>query len=113
MNIDLSFLIPLTATIALEVMTAILLGFRTKWQIGLVVLVNILTNPLLHLLAGLVYILAGRSLMRIAVFAVLEPLVILTEGWIYQRGLELSHPYRASLIMNLVTIIIGGVLWIR
>ncbi len=110
MNADLSFLVPLGATVLLEVLTGFLLGLRGKKELLLVVLVNVLTNPLLHLLAGGVYVLAGREWMRIAIYAVLEPLVILAEGWIYQFGLKVSHPYCMSFIMNLVSIT-GGVVW--
>lgn len=110
MNADLSFLIPLALTVLIETSVAVLLGIRKPKQLVLVALANIVTNPLLHLLAGAVYRTFGAQAMRAVIYIVLEPLVILAEGWIYQKRLGISHPYRVSVIMNMVTIA-GGVIW--
>lgn len=110
MQSEFLFLVPMALTVVLEVLTAFLLGIRRPKQLLLVVLVNVLTNPLLHLFAGLLYRVLPMSVIHVLIYAVLEPLVILTEGRIYEMGLEVSHPYRVSFIMNLVTIT-GGLLW--
>ena len=110
MQSEFLFLVPMALTAVLEVLTAFLLGIRRPGQLRLVALVNVLTNPLLHLIAGLLYRVLPMTVIHVLIYAVLEPLVILLEGRIYQMGLDVSHPYRVSFIMNLVTVT-GGLLW--
>ena len=110
MRSEFLFLAPMALTAVLEVLTAFLLGIRRPGQLRLVALVNVLTNPLLHLIAGLLYRVLPMNVIHVLIYAVLEPLVILLEGRIYQMGLDVSHPYRVSFIMNLVTVT-GGLLW--
>lgn len=110
MTADLSFLIPMALTVVIEMLVGYLLGVRTVKQQILIALANILTNPLLHLIAGLLYPKLGLPAVHMLIYFVLEPLVILLEGRIYQIGLGIPHPYRISLIMNLITIA-GGLLW--
>ena len=110
MRSELLFLVPMALTAAFEVMTAFLLGIRRPRQLLLVAPVNVLTNPLLHLFAGLLYRVLPMAVIHVLIYAVFEPLVILLEGRIYQMGLDVSHPYRVSFIMNLVTVT-GGLLW--
>ena len=110
MSADLSFLIPMGLTALIEMAVGYLLGIRSLKQQILIALANIVTNPLLHLLAGQVYLKFGMPVAHVLIWLVLEPLVILLEGWIYQFGLEVPHPYRISLIMNTGSIA-GGLLW--
>ncbi len=110
MPADFSFLIPMALTAVIEMGVGYLLGIRNVRGQLLIALANIVTNPLLHLIAGLLYLRMDLSAVHLVIYLVLEPLVILLEGWIYRMGLDMSHPYRNSLIMNAVTIA-GGLLW--
>ena len=110
MQADISFLIPMTLTAVIEMGVGTLLGIRSARGQMLIALANILTNPLLHLIAGLLYLRMDLPAVHMVIYLILEPLVILLEGWIYRMGLNMPHPYRNSLIMNAVTIT-GGLLW--
>ena len=110
MPADFSFLIPMALTAVIEMGVGYLLGIRSARGQLLIALANIVTNPLLHLIAGLLYLRMDLSVVHVVIYLVLEPLVILLEGWIYRMGLDMPHPYRNSLILNTVTIA-GGLLW--
>ena len=107
---NLLFLRPLLRTVLIEGIAAWLIGIRNRKDLMLIVLVNALTNPLLHLLARMFRtVLPGKTAAAL-VLAVLEVLVDFTEGWIYQKGSGMSHPYRISLILNICSLT-GGLLW--
>ena len=110
MAADFSFLIPMALTAVIEMGVGYLLGIRSARGQLLIALVNILTNPLLHLIAGLLYLRMDLPAVHMVIYLILEPLIILLEGWIYRMEPDMPHPYRNSLIMNAVTIT-GGLLW--
>ena len=107
---DLLFLRPLLRTVLIEAAAVWLIGIRNRKDLMLVVLVNVLTNPLLHLFARLFRMVLSGTAASVLVLAVLELLVVLAEGWIYEKGSEISHPYRISLILNMCSLT-GGLLW--
>ncbi len=93
-------LISLSMTIIIEVGTALILKYRKRDLVN-VLLVNILTNPLLNsVIVGINYYygLKARSIALI----ILEILVVLIEGMIYQKYLERRkiNGYILSLILN-------------
>ena len=105
----LRFLIPLFLTIVLEEAGAWMLGLRGR-QLLIVMLVNMITNPALHLIGILLSrFLSGDTVMGIVYF-VLEPIVVLAEGKLYSLERNLPHPYRISLILNVISLT-GGILW--
>ena len=107
---DLLFLRPLLRTVLIEGISAWLIGIRNRKDLILIVLVNVFTNPLLHLLARIFRTVLSGKTASVLVLAVLELLVIITEGWIFQKGSEMSHPYRISFILNMCSLT-GGLLW--
>ena len=107
---DLLFLRPLLRTVLIEGIAAWLFGIRNRRDLMLIVLVNAFTNPLLHLLAREFRTVIFGKAASVLVLAVLELLVVFTEGWIYQKGSEMSHPYRISIILNMCSLT-GGLLW--
>ena len=106
---NLRFLVPLALTEVFELCGAYALGLRKK-ALLLVVLVNALTNPLLNLVIALLGPGLPGNGLKLLTYGILEPLVILAEGRIYQSCLEESHPYRISVILNMGSIL-GGLLW--
>lgn len=103
------FLIPLFLTVFLEEAGALACSLRGRHLIE-VLLVNMITNPAMHLAAGIsARVLPMETVMRMVWF-VFEPLIILAEGNLYARDRSFPHPYRMSLIMNLITIT-GGLVW--
>lgn len=113
MNINelpLIMLICLISTIVIELIMSLLLGMRNKKDILNVILVNIMTNPLV--VSILMYITYNRLFNTTISIIILEMLVILTEGFAYKKVLTFDkiNPYVLSLILNISSYFIGGLL---
>lgn len=113
MNINelpLIMLICLISTIVIEHIMSLLLGIRNKKDILNVILVNIMTNPLV--VSILMYITYNRLFNTTISIIILEILVILTEGFTYKKVLTFDkiNPYVLSLILNISSYFIGGLL---
>lgn len=113
MNINelpLIMLICLSSTIVIELIMSLLLGIRNKKDILNVILVNIMTNPLV--VSILIYITYNRLFNTTISIIILETLVILTEGFVYKKLLTFDkiNPYVLSLILNISSYFIGGLL---
>lgn len=113
MNINelpLIMLICLSSTIVIELIMSVLLGIRNKKDILNVILVNIMTNPLV--VSILMYITYNRLFNTTISIIILEILVILTEGFTYKKVLTFDkiNPYVLSLILNISSYFIGGLL---
>lgn len=113
MNINelpLIMLICLSSTIVIELIMSLLLGIRNKKDILNVILVNIMTNPLV--VSILMYITYNRLFNTTISIIILEILVILTEGFVYKKVLTFDkiNPYVLSLILNISSYFIGGLL---
>lgn len=113
MNINelpLIMLICLISTIVIELIMSLLLGMRNKKDILNVILINIMTNPLV--VSILMYITYNRLFNTTISIIILEILVILTEGFTYKKVLTFDkiNPYVLSLILNISSYFIGGLL---
>ncbi len=113
MNINelpLIMLICLSSTIVIELIMSLLLGIRNKKDILNVILVNIMTNPLV--VSILMYITYNRLFNTTISIIILEILIILTEGFTYKKVLTFDkiNPYVLSLILNISSYFIGGLL---
>lgn len=113
MNINefpLIMLICLSSTIVIELIMSLLLGIRNKKDILNVILVNIMTNPLI--VSILMYITYNRLFNTTISIIILEILVVLTEGFTYKKVLTFDkiNPYVLSLILNITSYFIGGLL---
>lgn len=113
MNINefpLIMLICLSSTIVIELIMSLLLGIRNKKDILNVILVNIMTNPLI--VSILMYITYNRLFNTTISIIILEILVVLTEGFTYKKVLTFDkiNPYVLSLILNISSYFIGGLL---
>lgn len=113
MNINelpLIMLICLSSTIMIELIMSLLLGIRNKKDILNIILVNIMTNPLV--VSILMYITYNRLFNTTISIIILEILVILTEGFTYKKVLTFDkiNPYVLSLILNISSYFIGGLL---
>lgn len=110
----------LLITIFVEIIVAIILRYRKKDLLN-VLLVNILTNPLLNSLVVYINVYYGLMARNISLL-ILEILVVIIEGMIYQKYLDSRkiNGYVLSLILNASSYIVGmiinnfiywGVLW--
>ena len=100
----------LAITIIIEMIVAIILKYRKKDLIN-VILVNILTNPLLNSIVVAINYYYGVTYRNISLI-ILEIMVLLIEGMIYQKYLKRRkiNGYILSLILNLSSFLIGEVI---
>ena len=105
-----SLALSLGLTLLLEIPAALILGLRRKEDILLVGLVNILTNPIIVLILNLFFIFTASPPPWFLILP-LEVFAVLTEGFIYQKGLSYRriHPFLLSLILNGISYF-GGLL---
>jgi len=108
-----SFLLPLLLTLIIEILAALVLGYRSKFVLLSIVLVNLITNPLLN------YVLWLNSFyhlfeINIISLIVLESVIVLVEGILLTFAIRLKFKSLLflSFIMNLVSFTIG-ILFLR
>ena len=99
--------ISLLCTLIIEVSIAFILQYRKKDLLN-VLLVNVLTNPLLNSSVIAINYFYGLKARNISLY-IFEVLVILTEGFIYNKYLERKkiNGYLLSLILNIASYVIG------
>ena len=107
MQYAIKLLTALLLTEAIEVPVCMIFGIRKK-QLLIVLLANLITNPLLNVIYGLsvLYMPAYSA----AVLAGLEILAVLTEWRIYRVLTDAKRPFITSLTANAVSFGIGLVL---
>lgn len=110
------FFVSLLLTVLTECAAAAIMGIFSPRRLGLVVLVNLLTNPVAVLLAWLWRTYAGvllgqwgSSRLIYGLFlGVIELCVVAVEALIYRRHMEdIKHPWLLSLIANSCSFFIG------
>ena len=101
--------VSLSLTIALELALIFILGIRDKKDLLLVVLVNIITNPLVMLLYWLAV--SYTSWHQVIIKAPLELFAIVTEGYYYKKyGQGFKRPYTFAVAANIFSFGIGELL---
>lgn len=106
-DIPLTMLYCLGSTIVIEGALAFLWNVRRAADQLIVLLVNVLTNPLLVSLGYLFLFRFGKTGYNIAT-AVMEVSVVFVEGWIYKKFLtKQKHPFLLSLSLNAGSFLIG------
>ena len=106
-DIPLVMLYCLGCTVVIEGVLAFLCGVRRRADQLVVLLVNVLTNPLLVSLGYLLLLRFGKTAYN-AGTAVMEIAVVLIEGRIYRTFLtQRKHPFLLSLFLNAGSFLIG------
>jgi len=107
------YLEPLILTILFECTAAWLLKIQSKKDLILIILANIITNPLLVWFSLFLMYHVGVEIGMTITYCLLEPSVILIEYLIYSRYLETRiNPLFLSALLNVISIF-GGYLWKR
>ena len=97
-----SLVISLVLTIIFEITFFFVLGKRNKKDLLLVILVNVITNPVVVLLFWLAALYTDWN--RTLVYIPLELFAVLTEGYYYKKyGMEFKRPFLFSLAANAVS----------
>ena len=107
-----SLIISLVLTLIIEVWFALIFKVRGKIDIAVVFLANIITNPVIVTIENLIWTIENYTLMitlSFIIWMVLEVVVILVEGYIYNKLRVKSKysPYKLSLILNSISILFG------
>ncbi len=100
-------LISLTCTLVIELLFAIILRYKGKDLIN-VILVNILTNPLLNSSIVAINYYYGLKARNISLY-IFEILVVIVEGFIYHKTLQNRkiNGFLLSIILNIASYVIG------
>lgn len=98
----------LMLTIIIEVLFAVILKIRSKYDLLNIMLANILTNPIVVSVPVFINIQYGLSQRNICL-AILEILTVIVEGTLYKKYLNFKkiNPYILSLILNFASFMIG------
>lgn len=102
-------------TILIETTLAIILGVR-KWDILIVVLAQIVTNPIVVLTSNLaMYLIAGHYdlVSFYTTMAIMEVLAIIAEGFLYKyafKDYQAIKPFLLSFILNGISVSLGFII---
>ena len=105
-----NLLFALGLTVALELGLGLLWGLRGRRTLGLVVLVNCLTNPLVNL--GYLLFAVALRWNPLPVTVVLEAAAVAAEWWWYRKGEDtgVDRPLLFSLCANAFSFSVGALL---
>ena len=104
-----ALVVSLVLTIVLETGFFLLVGKRDKKDLLLVVLVNVITNPVVVLLYWLAVLYGHWN--RAAATLPLELFAVLTEGFYYKKyGRDFKRPYLFSVAANAFSYGVGALL---
>ncbi len=100
----------LLITLTVELLVGLLLQIRGK-DLIIIVLVNIMTNPLLNALVICVNYYYGLK-VRLIVLIILELLAFISEGFVYYKFYKKKYinGFIISLILNLSSYFIGSII---
>jgi len=106
----LSLALSLGITLLLALGAALVLGFRKLQDLGLILLVNLFTNPLVVLILNLTA-LFSHAAPPWCLIGALEILAVAAEGLLYRQRLSCTrwNPFLLSLILNAISYL-GGYL---
>ncbi len=103
------YLKPLFLTIVFEGTAAYILGIRSIREQLLILLVNVMTNPLLVYFSLLLMYHIGIEKGTILTYLILEPIVVMTEYHMYHSFMKNRNAFILSLVLNLISVT-GGIL---
>lgn len=97
----------LALTVVIEAVLAFACGVRTWYGQGIVLLANVITNPLLNAVLTVVSFYISPSAFYWFLLP-LEIIIVIAEGYIFQRFLQLKmNRYLFSLLLNAGSYLIG------
>ena len=104
------FIKPLFLTLLFECTAAFLLGIRNRKDQLLIILVNIITNPVLVLFSLLLMYHLGIGKAYLITYLIMEPIVVYVEYRFYREYLQTKKdPLLLSVLLNVISII-GGII---
>ena len=99
----------LILTLIFECGAAYIMGIKDRENQSLIFIVNCITNPLLVLSSYLLMNAIGVRNGMIVTYAVLEPIVVIGEYFLYREKLKTRYNlFGLSLVLNIISIIGGN-----
>jgi hypothetical protein len=107
-----ALIIPLLFTILVEVIVAIIFGYRSKLEIATVILINLITNPILNyflLVDGQIRLIS----INLQLILFLEVVIVLSEWMLLKFTLKQSSKklLLLSIVMNFCSVMAGIVVF--
>ena len=103
-------LLYLVLTVIIEAVAGYVLGAKKRYDQLVVLLSNLITNPLMNALLTVIAFYSSARMYYIAL-VLFEIIVVITEGIIYEKHLKLKmRPFLFSLLLNLSSLILGYVI---
>jgi len=111
MELIVSLFYCLSLTIMIELIIAIIFGIRDKKDIYLVILAQVLTNPVVVLTTTFASLKFSYT-VYIIIVAIMELLAIIVEGLLYKNYLKKQtiNPFAFALFLNMISFIMGFVI---
>lgn len=100
-------------SLIIEVISALIIGVRNKWDISMVGLINLITNPIMNsLLIPIRKWYGFEKLYNYLIVIVFEIIVVVLEGLFFKKYWTKTkkNPFVISVIINLVSFIAGLVI---
>ena len=98
----------LVLTIAIEAVSALFFGVLDGYGQAIILLSNVITNPVLHCILFYVSFFISRSAYYYFLVP-LEILVVFAEGFIYKKALKTKmNPFLLSFLLNACSYFIGS-----
>lgn len=99
----------LLCTVIIEALAGFILGFRSLYSQAVIMLANVMTNPLLVSSGFCVWLLLGNRAYHISL-AAMEALAVLAEAAVYKSAGTSGKALLHSLLMNICSFLIGGLI---
>ncbi len=107
MPLELLLLIPWINTVVLESAVALIWGLRTPKELGILALINTVTNLTLNLTLSVLHLYVPHRIV-VAVMIAMEAAIFVTEGLLVRSLIRrCRHPFLLSFTMNAVSLLAG------
>lgn len=107
----LSIIVSLSLTIIIELIVSLILGVRNKADIGIIILANVCTNPIVVYFANFLLLFDIKLMYNIGI-TILEISAVLVEYKIYKKYLKFDKisPFIISFVNNAVSYFSGVII---
>ena len=99
-------------TIAIELIVALLLGVREKSDIGYLIIINYITNPIFNFAMYVISHYIFKNTMMIILVLIGEVIVVLCEYKFLKNKLKFDriNPLLLSVILNIASVVLGHII---
>ena len=108
-----SLIISLFLTIVIEIVSSILIGIKKRYDITVVILANVITNPVVVFVSNCILYFVNNVVIYYIVIGIMEILAVIVEYLIFKRYLKYckKSPIIISLFNNIISFFVGLLLF--